>query len=272
MDLFLDVNLRNWDERAALHATDATGSYRIETVLAGGSCLHAIEAAGIGDVSNKDIVHLQCHIGLDTLSLKHLGARSVTGLDFSPRALAAARDFAMRAGTKARFVEASLYDAPAALGATYDMVFVTWGAINWLPDIDAWAKVVADVLKPGGTLYLAEGHPLMNQMEVENGRLYLAFDRATPTDAPLAFDEATTYTGDARPLRQTRTYEWLHPLGSILSALLKAGLCIQAFEEHDVIPWRAFAHMVPVGEGLYALPTEARRCPLAFSLRARKSA
>jgi 2-polyprenyl-3-methyl-5-hydroxy-6-metoxy-1,4-benzoquinol methylase len=150
MEAFFDANRLSWDDRAELHATDTTGSYRIATVLAGGSALHALEASEIGDVTGKDIVHLQCHIGLDTLSLKHLGARSATGLDFSAKAILAAREFAHKAGTEARFVEASVYDAVAVLGETYDMVFVTWGAINWLPDIFAWAKVVAALLRPGG--------------------------------------------------------------------------------------------------------------------------
>ena len=164
MDDYAKANRLNWDNRAELHSTDTTGSYRIDQVLAGGSCLHALEAGEIGDIAGKDIVHLQCHIGLDTISLKHLGAR-VTGLDFSPMAIAAARDFARRAGTEVTFVEASVYDAAAALGRTYDIVFVTWGAIHWLPDIFRWAEVVASLLRPGGRLYLLDGHPRMYQFE-----------------------------------------------------------------------------------------------------------
>ena len=181
---------------------DTTGSYPIAKVLAGGSSLHELEAGEIGDISGKDIVHLQCHIGLDTISLKHLGAESVTGLDFSPKAIEAARGFAAKAGTEVRFVEASVYDAVEALGQTYDMVFVTWGAINWLDDIFRWARVVAALLRPGGKLYLLEGHPAMNQFEAREGRLELGLRLAHADYEPLVFDEAQTYTGDARPLTQ----------------------------------------------------------------------
>lgn len=270
MQSYFDANLANWDERATLHATDGTGTYRIERVLSGGSSLHAIEAAELGDIAGKDIVHLQCHIGLDTLSLKHLGAGSVTGLDFSPKAIAAARDFAARAGTEARFVEASLYDAPAALGDTYDLVFVTWGAINWLPDIGRWADIVAALLRPGGRLYLLEGHPVMNQMEWEDGRLVATFDRSTPADRPLVFDEAATYTGDARPLTNTRNYEWLHPVAEVVTAVLDAGMRLDFLHEHDRLAWRAFPHMVEAEDGLYRLPDTAVKIPLAFSLGATK--
>jgi SAM-dependent methyltransferase len=271
-DAFFAANLANWNERAELHATDTTGSYRIAQVLAGGSSLHAIEAREVGEVAGLDIVHLQCHIGIDTLSLKHLGARSVTGLDFSPRAIAAARDFADRAGTPARFVEASLYDAPQALGERYDLAFVTWGAINWLPDLGAWARVVAALLRPGGKLYLLESHPVMNQMVAEDGRLHVGFDWQTPPSAPLAFDEATTYTGDARRIQNTRNYEWLHPLSDVVGSVLGAGLRLDFLREHDQVAWRAFPGMIETGEDLFSLPDGMPKIPLAFSLQATKPA
>ena len=266
----LSANLANWNERARLHATDTTGSYRIAEVLSGGSSLHAIEAGEIGDLAGLDVVHLQCHIGLDTLSLKHLGARSVTGLDFSPDALAAARDFAARAGTQARFVEASLYDAPAALGAQYDFAFVTWGAINWLPDIAGWARVVADVLRPGGRLYLLEGHPVLNQCEWRDGHPVLTYDYRTPEERPLVFDETQTYTGDNRPLTQTRNYEWIHSLSDIVNALIGAGLRLDFLREHEQIAWRAFPDMIETGVDLFSLPPGVPRLPMSFSIGATK--
>ena len=176
MSEFIAANLRNWDERAGLHATDVTGRYRIADMLAGESVLHAIEASEIGDVSGRRIAHLQCHIGLDTISLAHLGAIP-TGLDFSPAALRAAREFAAGAGRKVRFVEADVYDTPAALGEAYEMGFVTWGAINWLPDIGRWADTVSTLLEPGGTLYLAETHPSALCLEQKD-------DLITPFHAP----------------------------------------------------------------------------------------
>lgn len=269
-DEFFAANRLNWDERAELHATDTTGSYRIATVLAGGSSLHAIEAEEVGALDGLDVVHLQCHIGLDTLSLKHLGARSVTGLDFSAKAIAAARDFAARAGTQARFVEASLYDAPQALGDTYDLAFVTWGAINWLPDIEAWARVVSAVLRPGGRLYLLEGHPTMNQLDLVDGRLAVVFDWRRPAGDPLVFDDAVTYTGDDRHLSNTRNYEWPHPLSAVVGAVLGAGLRLDFLREHDRLAWRAFPHLVEEGVDLWRLPEGAPRLPLAFSLGATK--
>jgi SAM-dependent methyltransferase len=272
MNNYIETNRLNWDDRAALHATDTTGSYRIAKVLAGGSSLHALEASEIGDVAAKDIVHLQCHIGLDTLSLKHLGAASVTGLDFSPVAIAAGREFATRAGTEATFVEASVYDAAAALGhRTYDMVFVTWGAIHWLPDIFGWAKVVSSLLRPGGRLYLLDGHPQMFQHEAVGGRLSMAHGWRTPHDAPFLVEDTHTYTGDERPLTHRRSYEWFHPLSNIVNALLKAGMALDVLNEHEILTWPHYPGMVETGEDQFELGPGLPRMPLSFSVGARKA-
>lgn len=268
-DDYSSANRLNWEDRAELHASDTTGSYRIAEVLGGGSSLHALERAEIGDISGKHIVHLQCHIGLDTISLKHLGAASVTGLDFSPRAIAAARDFAARAGTDVRFVESDVMKAREALGRTYDMVYVTWGAINWIGDIFAWARVVASLLEPGGRLYLLEGHPQMNQFEAREGRLELLFDWKTPLDTPLIFDEAQTYTGDARTITHTRNYEWIHPISDVVNALIQAGLVLDFLHEHDVVVWKAFPFVEATGRGdEFRLPETQVKIPMSFSLQA----
>ena len=270
MSDFTDANRLNWDDRAKLHRTDATGTYSIEKVLAGGDNLHAIEAGEIGDIAGKRLIHLQCHIGLDTISLAGRGAIA-TGLDFSPEALDAARSFAARAGRTIRFVQSDVYDAPTALGETYDVAYVTWGAINWLPDIFRWAETVADLLDAGGFLYLAESHPSTLCLEEVDGRIVAKYDWRTPLERPLIFDDATTYTGDARPVAHPRTYEWIHPLSDIVSALSAAGLNIEWLHEHEFLPYRLFPKMVPADSfGLFRLPEGEPRLPLSFSLRALK--
>src|SRR6185295_1350761 len=137
---------------------DLTGAYGIERFLAGEDVLYPIEAAEIGDVSGLKVLHLQCHIGLDTLCLARRGAR-VTGLDFSAAALRHARGFANDAGIEARFVHGEVYDAAVLCGTDFDLVYATWGTISWLPDIRRWGAVVAALLKPGGALYFADQHP-----------------------------------------------------------------------------------------------------------------
>lgn len=271
MDRFRHANRLNWDERARLHASDTGGFYRIDEVLGGRSVLHEIEADAIGDIAGRRIAHLQCHIGLDSLSLAHLGA-DVTGLDFSGEAIAAARDFAARAGRAVTFVESDVYAARAALDGHFDMVFVTWGAINWLPDIRGWARVVASLLRPGGSLFLAESHPVALCLEERNGEIVAAYDWRTPVDRPLVFADETTYTGDSRRLTHVETYEWIHPLEAILGAIGEAGLVIASFREHERLPYRLFPCMVAdAAPGLFRLPDHKPRLPLSFCLTARRA-
>ena len=138
MDDYIAINRRNWNDRAAIHVKDEAGGYRVQAFLDGADNLHDIEHAEIGDVKGLRIAHLQCHFGIDTLCLARRGA-SCVGLDFSPVAIAAARDLQARTGLDAQFVEGNVYDARRLIRGDFDMVYVTWGAIGWLPDIRRWA-------------------------------------------------------------------------------------------------------------------------------------
>src|SRR3984893_13481466 len=145
----IDVNRRNWDERATIHARDTTGDYMLDRFRAGEDALHASEATERGDISGKRVLHLQCHIGRDTLCLVRRGA-TVTGLDFSSAALNVAQRVSDETGLKADFVEGTVDEAPDLTPGPFDLVFTTWGTICWLPDVKKWAKVMASVLAPGG--------------------------------------------------------------------------------------------------------------------------
>jgi len=267
---FLETNRASWDERADIHVEDLTGSYGIEQFLAGEDVLFPIEAAEIGDVGGLKVLHLQCHIGLDTLCLARRGAR-VTGLDFSAAALRHARDLAEKAGLMAHFVHGEVYDAPALCGSDFDLVYTSWGTINWLPDIRRWGMVVAAVLKPGGCLYFADQHPSFALLDEVEGRPVPIFNWRTPSSLPLEFAPSQTYTGDPRPLVNARNFEWIHPLSDVLMALIDHGLAIEYIAEHEGLPWAMFPLMQKGPDRLYRLPPGVPRMPLSLSLRARKT-
>lgn len=172
----------------------------------------------------------------------------------------------------ARFVEGNAYDSPALLNAQYDIAFVTWGSIIWLPDIRRWAQIVAELLAPGGWLYLAEGHPSTLSLDEVDGRLVAIRAWRTPTNAPFAYDHATTYTGDPTPLAHTRSYEWCHPLSDIICGLLEADLRLDFLHEHERLPWRYFPMMEKAEDWGYRLPNGHPPLPLSFSLQASKRA
>jgi SAM-dependent methyltransferase len=268
------ANRANWDERVAIHL--GAPSYDLAPLRAGRGSLHPIEEAELGPVAGRRILHLQCHFGRDTLVLAQRGA-TVVGLDFSAAAVAAARRLAEELGLagRARFVEADLYDAPAAIAEPqgFDIVYVTWGALGWLPDIARWAAIAAGFVRPGGFLYLAEGHPAA-----------LVFDDLTPLPdgtagrfvpyfhrEPLVIDDPRDYADDSARLANSRTVAWQHTLADIVNGLLEAGLRLAWLHEHDRVPWRMFAELVPAEGGLYRWP-DRPWLPLAFSLRAERPA
>jgi SAM-dependent methyltransferase len=266
---FFEANRKSWNERVAIHRRDATGFYAVERFLAGEDKLGAIEASEIGDVAGLRIAHLQCHFGLDTLCLARRGAE-VFGLDFSEAAIAEARRLAAASGLTATFVEANVYDARASLPGDFDMVYVTWGAINWLPDIGRWAAVVASLLKPGGHLYLAESHPSTLCLDAVDGRIVPRFNWRSPPDQPYSSDDAVTYTGDETLLVNQRCYDWMHPLSEIIGGLRAAGLALDWLHEHDALTWPLFPTMTAGADGLYRLPPDEVQLALSFSLKAVK--
>lgn len=277
------LNQARWNEVVAIHI--ASPFYKVKEFLAGEDILCPIEAAEIGDLQGKSLIHLQCHFGLDTLALARRGAQ-VTGLDFSAAAIAAARDLAAEAGIDARFVEGNLYDAPSLITDRFDRAYVTWGAINWLPDIRGWARVVAEMLKPGGELYLLEGHPFAITLDqIGTGSVHAdgaigeqdpsaplrpAYPYFQDASKPLVFEMEQTYTGDGPALKNTRTHEFVHGIGDILTGLIEAGLTITQYREHDRLAWQMWPLMVEDGERMYRMPDGLPSLPLSFSLKARK--
>ncbi|NKZ08229.1 class I SAM-dependent methyltransferase [Actinomadura latina] len=262
---YVAVNKALWDERVPIHV--ASDFYDVAGFKAGGQPLRDFELAEVGDVTGLRLVHLQCHFGLDTLSWARRGAH-VTGLDFSEKAVEAARAVAEETGLQARFVASDVYDAPTVLDDTYDIVYTGLGALCWLPDIGRWAEVVASLLRPGGFLYLAEFHPFADTLDDEEGHT-VAYDYFA--EGPQIWDEpdAGSYADPQASVQHTRSIEFVHGLGEVVTALAAAGLRIDFLHEHDYTLWQRFS--VLERDGTAYRPPEGRpRVPLMYSLRAAK--
>ena len=274
MDEYLTVNRANWDERAPAHA--ASPDYAVERFVADPAFLSQVvrfDLPRLGDLTGLRGVHLQCHIGTDTLSLARLGAR-MSGLDFSGASLAQARTLAERTGTPIDYHQASVYDAVEVLGeAAYDLVFTGIGALGWLPDIRRWAQVVSGLLKPGGRLFIREGHPMLFTLDE-------TVDPAVPRysyfehEAPLVFNYPGTYVETDVEMTTTLTHEWNHGMAEIITALMDAGLRLTQFVEHNSVPWNAIPGQMSQDDNdelkEWRLTTDPDRLAASYTIQAVK--
>jgi 2-polyprenyl-3-methyl-5-hydroxy-6-metoxy-1,4-benzoquinol methylase len=262
------VNKAYWDQLVALHAEGDV--YRVQQFLDGACILDPLVRTEIGTIEGKSLIHLQCHFGLDTLSLARLGA-VVTGVDFSPKGIETARRLSAESGVAGTFVESRIEDAPAKIEQEFDIAYVSWGALNWLPDLAAWARTVAHVLKPGGFLYLAEFHPLAQAIDMDetgaDGSLAIRYPMVGKAEA-RRWESATDYADEATPLDIRATWEWNHGLGEVLGSLLGAGMRLAWYREHPYLSWRSFPAMIEIDEYFYGLPAHLPAIPLAYSLKA----
>jgi SAM-dependent methyltransferase len=260
MEDYLAINRANWDDRVPIHV--ASDFYDVAAFKSGSCTIRPFELLEVGDVTGRDLVHLQCHFGLDTLSWARRGARA-TGLDLSEAAVAQAGRLAEETGVAARFVAADVYDAPEALGETYDIVYSGIGALVWLPDLTRWARTVARLLRPGGFLYLAELHPFADILDEETGTTVTNdyFHRG-----PQVWKFPYSYAGD-EILEHDTSVQFQHGLGEVISAVAQAGLRIEFVHEHDHTLFARFGTLVQDGPG-YRLPEGSPRVPLMYSLRA----
>jgi 2-polyprenyl-3-methyl-5-hydroxy-6-metoxy-1,4-benzoquinol methylase len=262
------ANRDMWDERVPIHVAGAfygVDEFRRDaTRLA----IQPFEVQELGDVQGLSLVHLQCHFGLDALSWARLGAR-VTGLDFSGPAVDAATTLAAEVGIEADFVRADLYDAVAALGRrTFDVVYTGKGALIWLPDITRWAEVCAALLAPGGTFYLSEFHPVCDMFSWQT----MALERSYFETAPLFDDSSGTYADLEAATVHNASYEWQHPLGTVVTALVDAGLRVEFLHEQPFTLYQRWPFLEEGDDGSFVMPAAMVQLPLMYSIRAVKPA
>jgi SAM-dependent methyltransferase len=272
MSDYRDVNRAYWDDRVAAHA--ASKDYAVTRFADDPAYLSEVvrfDRPRLGDVTGLDVVHLQCHIGTDTVSLARLGA-TMTGLDFSSESLAQARALAAATSTEIRFVESDVYDARASLGeGDFDLVYTGVGALGWLPSVDRWAAVVASLLRPGGRLFIREGHPVLWAIDDARADTLVLEYPYFELEDPMIWDEGGTYVQTDVTFEHNLTHEWNHGLGEIVTALLDAGMEITGLAEHQSVPWDALpGQMVDVGRGEHQLADRPWRLPHTYTLQAVK--
>lgn len=262
----IDANRRMWDERVDIHADSEF--YDVQGFKDGRLTLDPIEIEEIGDVSEKTILHLMCHFGLDTLSWARLGA-TVTGVDFSSKAVELAKQLSEETDLKGDFMCSNVYELPEKLEGEYDIVFMSGGTYMWLNDIPKLAKIVARYVKPGGFYYLRDFHPYSYIFDDEESKVLKVRYPYFESSNPITYTASSTYTEQDVELERRTVYEWVHSVSEIINSLIRAGLQIEFFNEFPFTTYKALEFLVEE-ENRWWLPEKRTSVPFMFSLKASK--
>ena len=265
-----DIIRRNWNERTPIHA--ASDFYDVESFRSGKITLTDIEIEEIGSVTGKTLLHLQCHFGMDTMSWARLGA-DVTGVDISDVAIDLANELNDELGLPARFIRSNVYDLPKILAQQFDIVYTAIGALCWLPDMTAWARIVARFLKPGGVFYILDGHPtsrIFESIPASDGSESLKPIHPYFPKLEGIYDPGggCAYTGSV--VIETPSYEWQHSMSEIVNAIINAGLTIEKLNEFPVSGYRAHPQMIRHDDGWWRLDEKHGTIPFLYSIKATK--
>jgi len=260
---YLSANQKSWDKRVSPHVQSEF--YDLKGFREGVNPLNTIEMELLGNISGTEIMHLQCHFGMDTLALARLGSY-VTGVDFSPKAIAKARELADELNIHAQFICCDVYDTLKHTDKKFDIVFTSYGTIGWLPDLDKWASVISGLLKKGGRLILVDFHPVVWMFDNQFAKIaYSYFNRETIKE------EVTGSYADRNTGIAETTYSWNHSFDEILSALLKTGLQLKSFREYDYSPYNCLEKLIQKGEREYQIEHLQGKIPMVYSVVAEKT-
>lgn len=266
-------NQANWDDRAHSHMSGNYGGH--EQLLADPTFITPELAQDIfrfGDLSGKNVLHLQCHVGTDTICFPRLGARRTVGLDLSPDSLHYAQQLSDATSAQLELVQSNVYDARATVDGHFDLVYTSLGVLCWLPDIDAWAQTVASLVAPGGQFFIRDDHPMFMTIDEDTSHGLLVTQPYFQTTEPLTWESDTSYTNDADapPISHSTNHQWNHSLGQTLTALIKAGLIIDDVEETEYSAWCPWPELMVEDNGRWRLRDNPQRLPLQFAIHAHK--
>ena len=261
---YFEANKELWNKRTTVHKDSSF--YDVPSFMQGKNSLTPIELNELGDVSGKKILHLQCHFGMDSLSLARMGAE-VTGVDLSDEAIAEARHLNEQLGLNARFICCNVYDLPKHLVEKFDIVFNTYGVVGWLPDLESWAQMISRYLKPGGYFYLAEFHPVIWMFDDDFTHIKYYYQNRELIET----DSTGTYTDRDAPIA-AKEYSWNHSLSEVINSLIAAGLELEFLNEYSYSPYPCFNKVVQGADGNWRIRGLEDKIPMVYSVKAVKKA
>lgn len=262
MDKYIEVNRDLWNKKTPIHISSEF--YDVPSFIKGKSSLNPAELESLGDVKGMTLLHLQCHFGMDSLSWSRLGAK-VTGIDLSDMAINEAKKVNAELGLDAEFICSNVYDLKNVIDKRFDIVFTSYGTIGWLPDLDKWAEIVAHFLKPGGTFFIAEFHPVRWMYDDDCKKIdYSYFNKEA-----IIEEVSASYADKDRVISHT-SYGWNHPFSEVFSSLLKQNMAITEFKEYPYSYYNCFNNSVKNELGYWEIKGLEGKMPLMYSFKAVK--
>lgn len=259
---YIDINKKLWNQKTEIHYD--SDFYDVNSFINGKDSLNPIEIGLLGDIKGKNILHLQCHFGQDTISLSRHGA-SATGVDFSENAIEKAKQLNATLGTNAKFIQSDIYKLPEILQDKFDIIFTSYGVIGWLPDMSEWAKIINQFLKPRGEFIMVEFHPVVWMFSYDFKRIEFNY----MDSAPIIEELEGTYTDRDAQIKE-KSICWNHGLSNVLDSLIKTGLTIIDFKEYNYSPYDCFENTVKIDEGKFKIKGLEDKIPMVYSLKAIK--
>ena len=259
---YLDVNRNSWNQKTEFHVN--SDFYNQEGFLKGENSLTPIELELLGNIEGKSILHLQCHFGQDTISFSRLGAKAV-GVDLSDNAIEKAREIANQLNTDTRFICCDIYDLPNHLKEQFDIVFTSYGTIGWLPDLDKWAKVISNFLKPGGKFVMADFHPVVWMFDDNFEKIGYNYFKSEPIIETVD----GTYADKNAPIN-SKTITWNHSTSELLNSLLSNDLELNTFNEYDYSPYNCFNATEEFEPKKFRIKHLENKIPMVYSIVATK--
>ena len=259
---FIEINRKLWNDKTDVHLKSKF--YDVDSFIAGKNSLNPIEIALLGNLKEKSVLHLQCHFGMDTISLSRLGAHT-TGIDLSDNAIEKAKELAARLKTNTEFIQCDVYESGKKLNKKFDIVFTSYGTIGWLPDMEKWAEIVNTFLKPDGKFVMVEFHPAIWMFSYDFSKIEFDYFNTGAIEEEIS----GTYADRNAPIKN-KSVSWNHNLSEVISALIKNGLTIESFEEYDYSPYDCFENTVETEKGKFQIRGLEGKIPMLYSITAKK--
>ena len=259
---YLAINKKLWNDKTEAHYK--SDFYDVNSFIEGKDSLNPIEIRLLGNIKGKKILHLQCHFGMDTISLSRRGA-TVTGIDLSDKSIARALELKEMTGSNVRFIESDVYNLHEKLDEKFDMVYTSYGVVGWLPDMDKWAQTIGSYLLPGGKFVMVEFHPVVWMFDDDFEKI----DYNYVDPEPIIEEYEGTYA-DRNAKIKSKAVSWNHGLASVLNSLIRNGMVITSFLEYDYSPYDCFKNTVKIAEGKFQIKGLENKIPMLYSVTAIK--